>query len=285
MVTFAGWLVDELAAGGAANSVRVIGHDGLDLPAGIGRTAWWCPGRFADRLAATGCRHRFATPGPAFWDNLDAPATGRPVWCGPLSDLPDWPGPMFAKAADTKIPGLPAGVHRDRDGFRTAAFAAGLGPDSSVVVSAVVAFVREWRFWILDRAPVASSVYLADGATWDASGDLPVPAVAARLAARVAARTDGMPAGWVLDIGQTRDVRTVVVEANPAWSSNPYWASARDPDAVVATILASQGPASGGSRWRDDRPHPPARPLPRRREPIPGPTSPGQYGRGEGRRT
>lgn len=261
MVSFARWFVHELAVGGSALGVEVVGDDGLDIDPDAADCAWWCPGRHAGRLAASGIDHRFATPGPGFLARLDPALVGREVWCGPLADLPAWAGDRFAKPADVKIPALPAGVFAGDARFRRAAASAGLGLASQVIVSQVVELVAEWRFWVLAGVPVAASPYLECGVTWDGLEDRTVPQDAWAFAVRAAAGATGVPRGWVVDVAADRGGRLMVVEANPAWSSGCYWAAARFPAQVVATILASQGPGSGGSRWADDRPARRLRPL------------------------
>lgn len=262
VVTFSRWLAHELAGGAGVNGVEVVGDDGLDLSPGADTAFWWCPGAHATRLAASGLQPFFMTPGVAFWRGLDPALAGRAVWCGPLADMGDWAGHRFAKVADTKIAALPAAVHPDADTFRAAAARAGLGAGSFVVVSEPVDMVSEWRYWILHGRPVASSIYLHHGTAWDGLPDIPAPARVDRFAAEVAATVAGMPAGWTLDVALTGAGQVVVVEANPAWSSGMFGASARQPGPLVATILASQGPGAPGTLWRDDRPGLAARPLP-----------------------
>lgn len=251
VVTPARWLADDLTAGAAANQVRVIHDYGLDAPADVDHIAWWCPGTFAARLHATGIRPAFTSPIPATITGLPRELLGRRMQVVPLEDVLQaaraLPGRVFLKAADTKIPGLPASVHPvdEVPAFQTACYDHGMGPDSPVILAEEVTFWQEHRIWVHQDTPVASSAYLVGGVTWDAMNpvELPPAREAMVFARTVTAELAGhVPGGYVLDVGQLADGAWAVVETNPAWSSNPYWATERDADGVVATILAAQHP-------------------------------------------
>lgn len=259
VVTPARWLADDLAAGAAASQVRVHHDLGLDVPADTRRLAWWCPGTFAARLNATRIRPPFASPDPATVAQLPGELLGRHVQVVPLQLL--LPAAravgqrVFLKPADTKIAGLPATVMPIDavPAFQDACYDRGMGPTSPVLVASEVTFRQERRIWVHHDEPVASSVYLIDGVTWDAmdSGALPTSREALAFARQVTAELAGhVPAGYVLDVGQLIDGSWVVVETNPAWSSNPYWATEQDADGVVATILAAQH--GQGHQWLPD---------------------------------
>jgi hypothetical protein len=128
--------------------------------------------------------------------------------------------------------------------------------------SGVVQFVREFRCFIADGEVTASSFYLEtvrddsgsviSDTGWQAMDESTAresAAKAALFAAEVIGSLECAPAGYTLDVGQLVDGSWAVVEANAAWSSNPYHS---DPAGAIMSILASQRPDSGAGklfRW------------------------------------
>lgn len=286
VVTPAAWLAADLAAGTPSRRVwtdadlddrqspcgLAVVHDlGLWAPPPAAEAVWWMPGAHAARLNASGVHPPLSSPGPRALLAFSAKHLRRRVSVMTLleaTSADERPGPVFAKVADTKVAGLPAQVHPHLADFTTAARAAGLEPGTAVIVSDVVDYAAEYRVFVLDGAAVAASAYLMDGATWDAWAppDLPDTSRARAFATEaLAAATSPLPAAFVLDVGVDRDGRWSVIETNPAWSSNPYWATEHDAAAVVATIAASQHPGQAHAfGWRSDLPGGRARPLPPR---------------------
>ncbi|WP_156251020.1 ATP-grasp domain-containing protein [Pseudactinotalea terrae] len=250
VVSSARWLAQDLVA---AQVLPVVHDLGLDVRSRSPRTAWWAPMRFASRLVATTGRNPFAAPGPHFTAGLDRRWTARLVMTTTVADLTAGAhvaldGPVHVKPAELKHSGLPAQVVTDTGAARAAVAAAGLDPGTVVQLSKVIDPVAEFRAFVRHGKVVTVSAYLVAGVTWDAwsSQDAPEAGEAARFAADVAASVAG-PDGYVLDVARTRQGAWVVLEANPAWSSNPYHC---DPAAVVTTVLAAH--QQGAHRWRID---------------------------------
>lgn len=257
VVTTAGWLARDLAAGAPLPVV----HDlGLDVPADTSATAWWMPHQHVERLRGTPAvtAPALSSPGPVWMTGVPAELMRRRVWAGPVADVGSCPlwGPdvlLFAKPAEIKAPRMPANVYGTPGAVTAAAAAAGLAPESMLVVSELVTFAEEFRCFIAPSSAgrasvVAGSAYLVDGVTWDAwegAAAAPDPGEAMRFAQRVVDAVPG-PAGWVLDVGRLDDGSWVVVEANASWSSNPYHC---DPAGVVTSILASQTPGQDHESW------------------------------------
>lgn len=247
VVTPARWLPADLAAGAPAG-VRVVHDLGLDVDPATGPdVAWWCPGVHGARLVAAGVPVAFTAPGPHFTARLPHTMTGRRLWTGTLDELelaPAWTrGPVHAKAAEVKVGALPAAVHPD---LATFARVSGehLAPGTVVQVSEPIALGTEYRCFVVAVEVVACAAYLAGGRTWDAwsAADAPPVGPARAYGAYVARNIPGPPA-YVLDVAQARHGRWLVVEANPAWSSNPYH---YPPGPVVDAILTAQQP---DERW------------------------------------
>jgi hypothetical protein len=261
VVSTAAWLARDLAA---AEAIAVRHDFGMgDLPEDPKTAAWWCPQNYAARLLHSGVNPYFQSQGADFLRRtaeagLDR-ITSRQTWSGRLADLPHF-GEGFFKPAEAKVDSLPAGFYRNTADFKSRALRAGLSPLSLVEWSETVDFVTEYRHFVAHGKVVASSMYLhfdydaGTETTWDAwenaasspfAGDF----VANRAQEVVDALGADQPDGWVLDIGHDRDFNAHVVEANAAWSSNPYHC---DPAGVVEAILASQGDPNSSFLWSPD---------------------------------
>jgi hypothetical protein len=73
---------------------------------------------------------------------------------------------------------------------------------------------------------------------------------------------DNQPPGYTLDVGTDAEGNWSVIEANAAWSSNPYHCEAAG---VMTSVLAAQQPGHDRWRWQPDQVFlERARPLPLR---------------------
>lgn len=250
VVSSARWLAEDFAAA----SVLPVHHDlGLDLRAEPGaRTAWWAPMSFAARLIATTGVNAFLAPGPHWTARLPRRWTGRGVVTARFEDIEAGRclgpgGPVHVKPSEVKVASVPAAVYPSLDAFL--ATRPVLHPQTIVQVSEAVDYVREVRCFTAGRNVVASSVYLDGGVTWDAwdLATAPSPDAGADFAARVLADPDvQVPPAMALDVGQHPDGTWSVIEANPAWSSNPYHA---DLAGVVGSICLAQPRGGEFSNW------------------------------------
>lgn len=271
VVSTARWLADDFAAA-APPGVTVVHDLGLDLPARLEDTAWWCPMNYAARMLASGHNPRFTAPGPGFTAAIPPGLLGRRVAAGPLSRATRFGArwvarPVHAKVAEAKLRALPAAVHPDLGAFLAICRRIGVPAGAMVQLSDPVEMVTEARCFVLDRQVVAASVYLADGVTWDG---FPAPrdaSWAAGFASGVVARIRHQPRAYTLDVARLASHDLVVVEANPAWSSNPYHCQLGP---VIDTVAAAQGATDRTAKrwaWTPDVSIPSRTyPLPRRRE-------------------
>lgn len=249
VVTSASWVARDFATAGL---LPVAADLGLDVAADVSRTAWWCPGMFAARLARSGARVRFLGP-PAHWQGAMArEVLGRDLRAATLGDLrrgPGGSGGVFAKVADIKVQAVPAQWWVSEAEFLRACGEVGL-PDSTpaLVTGTFLDLVEEHRCFVTAGQVTAASIYRLGEVTWDAweSGEQPSSAEAVAFAGTVLASLTAQPPGWVLDVGRTRSGEFVVVEANPSWCANPYHC---DPLGAVRSIVAGQDPAGGAAEW------------------------------------
>lgn len=247
VVTTAKWVAEDLAKAG---TIPVALDYGLDLPASTDGVAWWCSGRHAARLMASGVNPGFLSAGPTFTADLPWWALRRRVWAGPLKDMPFSIGPAFYKPAEAKLSDLPAKEYAYSGLFEQAALRVKLEPEDFVQVSALRYFSHEYRCFIADGKVTTVTPYMAYGVTWESLGPAAVPGMfgAEEFATRVVDHLGaGQPPGYVLDVGIDESGRFCVIEANAAWSSNPYHA---DPAGALASILASQSVDPAHDRWR-----------------------------------
>ena len=256
------WLARDL---GKAVVLPVIQDFGLgDLPDDPDSTAWWCPQNYAARLLASGINPYFQSQGHDFlWrvhmtHGLRYGIMPRMTWAGRLGDLPDLP-PGFCKPAEAKYELLPAMVYERVSAFVDAARVAGLDGDSLVQWSEPISLVSEFRHFVAHGRVVASALYMVtdpDGTqrTWDtfegsegvfASGASSKPYAQSV----VDALGDDQPDGWVLDMGFDAEGGVHIIEANAAWSSNPYEC---DPAGVIESVIASQGDPDSDFLWKPD---------------------------------
>jgi hypothetical protein len=247
VVTTAKWVAEDLAKAG---TIPVVHDYGMDLPASTEGTAWWCSGRHAARLMASGVDPGFLSAGPTFTADLPWRFRRRSVWAGRLKDMPRPIGPAFYKPAEAKLESLPAKEYPYWGQFVQAAHHAKLDKDDFVQVSSLMEYTHEFRCFIADGQVTAISPYLVNGVTWESLDPETVPGAgtAWEVAQGVADYLGAdQPPGYVLDVGADQSGRFSVIEANASWSSNPYWAAA---DGVIKSILASQSTDPAHARWR-----------------------------------
>lgn len=269
VVSSAAWLAADLSDAGVID----VHHDlGIDLRTPrIEFVAWWAPMGFAARLIATTQANPFLAPGPTWTADLPMRWTSRDVATTRFADLhtlrETFAGqPVHVKPSEVKVSSVPAATYGSLEDFLAAGHT--LGEDVMVQVSTLAPYVREYRCFTIDRDVVASSIYLAGGITWDGldhTADVRLHADAVSFAHSVLADPAvAVPDAMALDVGQHADGTWSVIEANPAWSSNPYHANA---SGVIASVCAAQRPHASHSRW-SWRPDPHLsvalrRPLPR----------------------
>jgi len=287
MVTPSSWLPEEVerAARSTGRDLQVLAYPGLDVePAELlpDNVAWWCPMGWANRLLATGIDPGFQTPPADLLTRIPFAALRRRVVVDTFAhlrtDTPTWvreAGSIHVKPASIKMSALPADVRPWSTIERS-----DLPGDLLLQASEPVVFVREWRCFLIDGCVGAISSYLRPARdlaltgrpadtplTWDAwdahaECDLPGARSAADFADTVlnSLKTAGerLPHGWVLDVGELEDGALAVVEANPAWSANPYHC---ERSAFARAVIAAQGgPSNTPCRWKGEK-HLPGLPL------------------------
>jgi ATP-grasp domain, R2K clade family 2 len=146
--------------------------------------------------------------------------------------------PVFIKPADQKL--FSARVYTPNEpipGLES------LHPDDPILVSDVVEFVREYRFFILGRTVRTGSIYWLEDhmpdvpVGYEGEGD-PLWAEAISFAQRVCTESFvQLVDSFVLDVGLLDTGAWAVIEFNPTWASGIY---ACDPFGVLECLVASQ---------------------------------------------
>lgn len=119
--------------------------------------------------------------------------------------------PIFIKpvTGHKEFTGHVLATYRDR--LRTAGWAHE-APETPVWLSEVVAFVAEWRYFVLRREIVGVGHYHGD----------PLRAPDPAIVRAAVERYDDCPAAYVIDFGVLRDGRTVMIEVNDGFSFGCY---------------------------------------------------------------
>lgn len=103
--------------------------------------------------------------------------------------------------------------------------------DNPVLVSEVVVWESEFRFFMLNGKALTGSVYFRFGESAEGNGDWPCDEDEFARARETAERayadcSEGLPPGVVIDTGLIQGRGWSVIEANPAWGSGLYGSEA-----------------------------------------------------------
>ncbi len=145
--------------------------------------------------------------------------------------------PAFIKPADQKL--FAAGVYAPGEPI---AGLDDLHPEDPILVSEVVNFECEYRFFVAHAEVRTGSVYWLDEqvpqveAGYEGQGD-PFWSEARAFAQQVCGAHDFLPVSYVVDVGRLDSGRWAVTEFNPVWASGIYGCS---PLAVLDCLAASQ---------------------------------------------
>lgn len=251
VVTHRNWLFEHLASG--ADDITVVHDFGLSTPdmtpPDMERTGWWMPTEHAARLLHAELPLHLQAPGPEWMRRVPFAFTGRDIWVATLADVeadPKWlRGSAFVKVAEFKTDDVPAGWHTDLPAWIELLHQAGVPADSWLQLTRQrIPFDVEVRCFIANGEVTGTAVYRAGRMIFpDAAAPGEVMSCALNFARTVVnAMGDDQPNGYTLDVGWASDRdEWLVVEANPAWSSNPYDAS---PDGVRVSLAAATVPGS-----------------------------------------
>lgn len=219
-----GWRVERLTSWRVPESVRAAPDPVLYLEAMFGPT-------LAEQFGL-----RLLEPAVDWLPRLPDEYRKRRVELSTLRAARERSEPAFVKPPNDKS--FPARVYTGLE------LPDGYDEDAPVLVAEVVAWEVEYRCFVLDREPLARSVYLRDGVLQRENG---FAAPAAELAAAEAfARTVlvdprvELPRAAVLDVGVIAGRGWAVVEQNAAWGAGIYGC---DPAAVLEVIRHATVPA------------------------------------------
>jgi hypothetical protein len=254
VVTHRNWLAQHFASYGA---VQDFGFD-ID-PDTAEETVWWAPGAWVACAWQSGIRLPLTICGHRWMEELPMEYKQRVIVVRKLQDIEDqlqapademW----HVKLPEAKLDSFPAKL-RYRKYLATTLKQHRVPADTLLQLSQPVDFLVEARFWIAHGKITATALYRAGERIWDAedfdehvkmhyvAGD---GTAMRKLVLDVIDNVD-CPPGFTLDVGTTTDGRTLVVEANAAWSSSPYTG---DPGGIVDSIVASHDFDGKHTRWR-----------------------------------
>lgn len=143
----------------------------------------------------------------------------------------------FIKPADQKL--FPAKVYQPTESMTGLEL---LNPDDPILVSEVVNFTKEYRFFILNRQIQTGSIYWDQDHVpqtkmgYEGLSD-PLWSEAKHFTEQICQQQLDWPASFVLDVGYLATGEWAVIEFNPTWASGIYGCS---PEAVLPCLKASQ---------------------------------------------
>jgi hypothetical protein len=158
----------------------------------------------------------------------------RQVEAATFDDLDRLQGRTFVKPADPLDKWFDAGVYADVRDVRTRGRSR---PDAPVLLSEVVEWSAELRYFVLGGRAVAGSLYLSYGRPVGRPASQPsaVPVAGLAVVEGLCAAMEGeLPPAFVVDVGRIDDRGWAVVEFNPVWSAGLLNA---DPRAILPALL------------------------------------------------
>lgn len=171
----------------------------------------------------------------------------RQVEAATFADLDRLAGRTFVKPADPLDKWFDAGTYSDPRDIRTRT----PRPDAPILLSEVVEWSVEFRYFVLEGKAVAGSPYIAHGRTsWTArNGPMPTAGLAV-VEGVCAAMGDDLPPAFVLDVGMIADRGWAVVEFNPIWSAGLLAADAHEVlPALARATRARSALTAADARW------------------------------------
>lgn len=248
VVTHRNWLAEFFAPVGGKQDF------GMDIdPASANDMLWWAPGHWVARAAAAGVHLPLLSAGPR-WLARYPKLPQRPVAVLPARHVPRLITVSGQEGLHTKLPEVkderfPAAV-RTCEEMRTALDEGHVHTDELVQVSPETEFDdREARLFLAHGKVTAATWYRYGGVwhdapEWETGQNTDTLAAMSRDVEELLRDVD-CPPGFVVD-ATTVHGRTVVIEANAAWSSNPYDA---DPHGVYAAVIAAHDFTGEHRQW------------------------------------
>ena len=232
------WLARELQTG---TDLPVYSDLGFDVPDKWYPVSYWMPTEHAAAMSVAGISTFLSSPGPNWARGADS-VTRREIVMFKAGDIENKSLGLsdgFYKMAEVKHPNFEAGW-RNKSLAKSQIKSLQLPKDSLLLYTPTKLELHpvEWRAYVSDYEVMSIAPYSHDHTvdTTAAVNDVALFTDAFDFAQYAA---DGMNVsclGYTLDVGYDRTLGWVVIEANPAWSSNPY---GNDPLAVVDTIQFS----------------------------------------------
>ena len=164
--------------------------------------------------------------------SLPSSFVNRSVELTTLSEARTRTARIFAKPADDKC--FPAGVYEDGKSIT----ASNLLPNTvPVLISEIVQWVNEYRFFVLDRKVMTGSLYSEYGELAQTAGSAEIYNEAREFVESLLSdETLQIPPAAAIDVGLIKDRGWSIVESNPAFGSGIY---SCDPKQVLPVLARS----------------------------------------------
>jgi len=205
------WLADYIQQG---TDLPVYSDFGFDAPDKYYNVAWWMPTEHVASLRAVGQMPRLYSPGTAWQLGMEKYIKRDIVTfhAERIFKRRTELGDGFYKMAEVKHPTFDA-KWRTRKQASKDVLNASITDSMLQYTSTRLDLEMEFRCYVLDYEVISIASYLPDM-------DVPVPDEAREFADKAATTVNEW--SCVMDIGYDKVLGWVVVECNPAWSSNPY---------------------------------------------------------------
>lgn len=229
------WVSNMLRESGRFD--QVIHRFAFDLPDFA--DVYWLPVGHAHRLLDLGYDFAPEFPYASWWTQYSFQHCCMP------DEVPD-SGPVFGKVGDFKHQTLDAQAYPSGQDFRDALIRNNVR-ESPVVVSEIVNFTEEARFFVANGEITTGSWYRTWRGDWDGLYEQPFWLQDAKwyAQAQIDLIGSGQPNGYSIDVGFADEWK--IVECNPTWASNPYGSEAKG---FADSLIASFQP--GESAWFPD---------------------------------
>lgn len=259
VVTHRNWIAEEFAS---AEVIPVRQDFGFSAPVySINKAvAWWMSTEFATRLIRATVPLNLATINAEWLTELPRALLLRDIQVGTLAQVKSlgFQHLAYCKPAEVKISDAPA-QWVEIDYFVEHLLSLGVPPDTKIQFASDFLDIKtEYRCFINNKKVATVSTYLNEGVAFGGEGlvcDLVNENKAKEFATyALSIIGDNQPIAYTLDVGQLSNGEFFVVEANPAWASNPY-----DCDKVEAVKAIVAGSTTYGAnqthgrfQWRPD---------------------------------
>lgn len=241
------WIPEDFKNGLNPDEWNVVADKGLYLPISEHNDSnvWWMPTEHAVKLAHSGFKIPFTSPGSQWLSTIPESLTRRKIITQPYSDISTLPNKeIWVKPAEFKHQSFFAGLYTKEELEEFS-----LPGDSMIQwTETILDIEEEYRFFVLAGEVIGGSVYLANGITYyDGALGIKLPDAYTYASNAVKEIGSNQPNAYVLDIAYDKQLKDfLVLEGNPAFSSAIYGV---EPKSIIDALYACSHPNKDELKW------------------------------------